>query len=62
MNNANLDPNRRLALAALGLLAMGASTGVAAQQPAANIPTRPIRFILPYPPGGGPDIVARLVA
>ena len=27
-----------------------------------SYPTRPIRFIIPYPPGGGPDVVGRLLA
>ena len=27
-----------------------------------NFPQRPIRFIVPYPPGGSTDILARFVA
>ena len=25
-------------------------------------PTRPVRFILPFPPGGGTDILGRMIA
>ncbi|MCY1166055.1 hypothetical protein D9M73_59740 [compost metagenome] len=47
---------RRLLLA--GAAALMAAGGVLAQ----TYPAKPIRFIVPYPPGGGTDIVARLVA
>lgn len=53
---------RRLALATLSLLALVGTAGVTtafAQQP---FPNKPIRFIVPYPPGGGTDIVVRLLA
>lgn len=53
---------RRMTLAAIGLLAAAGTscvTGAFAQQP---FPNKPIRFIVPYPPGGGTDIVARILA
>lgn len=49
-------------------LAAGLSTGGASAQdsaapdPAKNYPDRPIRLMLPYPPGGNTEIVARTVA
>jgi tripartite-type tricarboxylate transporter receptor subunit TctC len=39
-----------------------ACSGMAAAQPAANYPSRPITIIVPYPAGGPPDVIARVVA
>jgi tripartite-type tricarboxylate transporter receptor subunit TctC len=47
---------RRLALGALGAAALAGLPAVAAAQ------ARPIHFIVPYPPGGPLDIVARALA
>jgi tripartite-type tricarboxylate transporter receptor subunit TctC len=44
---------RFAAAAALALLALNAL--------AQDWPTKPIRFIVPYPPGGGTDVIARIV-
>jgi tripartite-type tricarboxylate transporter receptor subunit TctC len=53
------DPLRILALTALGFFA---SAMPVLAQDAKDYPTRPIRFIIPYPPGGGTDVVARVLS
>jgi tripartite-type tricarboxylate transporter receptor subunit TctC len=41
--------------------AMSAIASVAGVATAQDYPTRPIRFIVPFPPGGGNDVMARII-
>src|SRR5262245_55542927 len=50
--------NRLMRSAALALLAALAAIGAAA----ADYPSRPVKWIVPYPPGGTTDVLARIVA
>ncbi len=41
--------------------ALAAAAPLGAWAQVANYPDKPIRFIVPYPPGGGTDVIARIV-
>jgi tripartite-type tricarboxylate transporter receptor subunit TctC len=51
----------RRAIALAGLLCTLGAQPVFANE-AATFPTRPIKVVVPFPPGGGPDPLARIVA
>jgi len=46
---------------ALGLIGTGVSTFAVGRAWAADYPSRPVRFLVGYPPGGATDILARLI-
>ncbi|MEP6609055.1 MAG: tripartite tricarboxylate transporter substrate binding protein [Burkholderiaceae bacterium] len=51
---------RRLLLHAIGTAALVLLTGSTFAQ-GSGYPDKPIRFVVPYPPGGGTDVIARIV-
>ncbi len=52
---------RRTALA-LGAAALARPTAAQTSSPPAGWPDRPVRFIIPFPPGGAADLVGRMLA
>lgn len=47
---------------AILLLASGLLSAAGAAETASDYPTRPIKIVVPYPPGGSADLVGRMVA
>ena len=59
MNSSHRASTWRVLRAALSLVALGCvSTATLAQ----SFPSRPVRWIIPFPPGGSADLVSRAVA
>ena len=59
MNPSNLQ--RRRVVTALSIAATGIGLPWTAQAQSAAYPDKPVRFVVPYPPGGGTDVIARIV-
>jgi tripartite-type tricarboxylate transporter receptor subunit TctC len=54
--------NKFVRLAAVTVAAIGISAGAALAAGADNYPSRPVKWIVPYPPGGTTDTLARIAA
>ncbi len=60
----NFKPNKALSTVArsLSAIALTAFSATASGQAPAAWPTKPIALVVTYPPGGGADAMARLIA
>lgn len=62
-NTSNVNGKARATGAVvLGCMLACNSCSIAAQAAPASYPTKPLRLIVPYPPGGGSDIMGRAIA
>ena len=60
--SSRASPARRRAARCCGvMLTVIAATGAYAQAPAVTYPTRPVRLVVPYAPGGNIDITGRII-
>ena len=58
---AAVTRRKSLQVATLAALASALPWTVVAQAQIPAYPVKPIRFLVPYPPGGGTDVIARIV-
>lgn len=60
--NHSSSRRRTLSVAAAGLAGAAFGRTASAQAPASGLPTGTIRMLVPYPAGGGSDVMARIIA